>query len=212
MSQETLSPAEARKGPWGQSPAGRQGPGSVLSKGAPEQVPRLFSLRLLPSRSKLLFVDGAGEDLGELAQLLVGGLGLLLQPLVALPERGHFRLQHHLVLLFLQRPRRSRESQATQSPVPPSQPRPSPWGFCQAPPAPYFLQVTVQLLQHRFQVGDLSCQIRRQLLLAARADRSGCDAKPTRGSWRGSDRGSPAQAVQNEGHTPTPQARGGGEG
>lgn len=41
------------------------------------------------------------EDLGELAQLLTGSLGLLLQPLVVLPQAGHLRLQHRLVLLLL---------------------------------------------------------------------------------------------------------------
>lgn len=52
----------------------------------------------LPTSEFLLL---PAEDLSKLAQLLAGGLRLLLQPLVVLPQAGHLRLQYCLVLLLL---------------------------------------------------------------------------------------------------------------
>lgn len=49
--------------------------------------------------SELLLLPA--EELCELAQLFTGGLRLLLQSLVVLPQAGHLGLQHHLVLLLL---------------------------------------------------------------------------------------------------------------
>lgn len=46
-------------------------------------------------------VDGVEDPLGELLQLGRGVVGLLLQPLVVLPQGLNLGLQHHLVLLLL---------------------------------------------------------------------------------------------------------------
>lgn len=78
---------------------GRQDSGSTCPSPAPT-VAQAEGGRSSLSGSQLLLLPA--EDLCELAQLLAGGLGLLLQPLVVLAQAGHLRLQHRLVLLLLQ--------------------------------------------------------------------------------------------------------------
>ena len=56
------------------------------------------------------------EDLCKLPQLLAGGLRLLLQPLVVLPQAGHLRLQHRLVLLLLRGGGWCQQAQAERQP------------------------------------------------------------------------------------------------
>lgn len=46
-------------------------------------------------------VDGVEDPLGELLELSSGGLGLLLQPLVVLPEPLDLSLKSHLLFTLL---------------------------------------------------------------------------------------------------------------
>ncbi|KAK0148491.1 Ribonucleoside-diphosphate reductase large subunit [Merluccius polli] len=83
---------------------------------------------LLVVRSLPLWL-GIGEEHTELAELLAGGHALLLKTLVVLPEVGHLRHQHHLVLLLLHVARKRNQ------------------------------EVGVELLQHHLQVVETARQI-----------------------------------------------------